>query len=193
MLTTRIILKVLATALLCLAVCAGAASAATVTVRVEGSSETLLPADAGHYHRRSRRQGRQLRTLLLRAAMPSARSRSRRTANWIGTGRKLRLGYSVGNDPRREPHVLQQPTYWAFWIDNAYSEKGICEADLHDGDTPAVLPRLNSDECPPPPNPLGIEAPALSHAGGSRVPVTVTSYAERDGHPLARGGRDDRL
>ncbi len=183
MLTTRTILKVLTAALLCLAVSAGAAAAATVTVRVEGSTETLLlptlttttgapvvkDANPEHFCSGNHAVG------ALDIATAGNWSGSWFPASEFGPGE-----YSV-ETILGESHLFTGPTYWEFWIDNAPSEKGVCSKEIHDGDTLLFFPSCFG-ECPPPSNPLGIEAPALA-ATGARVPVTVTSYANGSGTP----------
>ena len=180
----RITLAVLATCLVLLlptAATAVAAEPATVTVRIEGSSETLLPptqvttnaapivkdGNSEHFCPGTNAVG----------ALQAATS-----GNWSGTwfpASEFGPGeYSV-ETILGESHLFSGPTYWEFWIDNAPSEKGVCSKEIHGGDTLLFFPSCFG-ECPPPSNPLSIEAPSNA-AAGAKVPVTVTSYANSSG------------
>src|SRR5258708_2736875 len=176
-------LAVLATCLLLLLAAANAAAAepATVTVRVEGSSETLVPptqvttnaapiVKEGNPHR----SGPGTKAIgALQAATAGSWSGSWFPASEFGPGE-----YSV-ETILGESHLFSGPTYWEFWIDDAPSEKGVCSKEIHSGDTLLFFPSCFG-ECPPPSNPLGIEAPPNA-AAGAMVPVTVTSYANSSG------------
>jgi hypothetical protein len=182
--TTRTIsLAVIAACLLALAGSGTAAAAepATVTVRVEGSSETLLPetqvttttspvvkdGNSEHFCSGTNAVG------ALQLATGGNWS-----GTWFGASEFGPGEYSV-ETILGESHLFTGPTYWEFWIDNAPSEKGVCSKEIHNGDTLLFFPSCFG-ECPPPSNPLGIEAPAVATTAVP-VPVTVTSYANAGG------------
>ena len=169
-------------ALFVLASAALAAGPATVTVRVEGSSETLLQP-----------------TLVTTTTAPvvkdgnSAHSCTGTSAagalqlatggNWNGEWFSG-LGYSV-ETIEGQSFPFTQPFYWSFWLDGKPATTGICEAELSSGDSILFFPECFSETigvCPPAPNPLGIEAPTVAEVGAP-IAVTVTSYANATGTP----------
>ncbi|MEA2216031.1 MAG: hypothetical protein QOK19_1592 [Solirubrobacteraceae bacterium] len=180
--TTRTIsLTVIAACLLAGGGTAVAAEPATVTVRVEGSSETLLPptqvttttspvvkdGNPEHFCSGTNAVG------ALQLATGGNWS-----GTWFGASEFGPGEYSV-ETILGESHLFTGSTYWEFWIDNAPSEKGVCSKEVHNGDTLLFFPSCFG-ECPPPSNPLGIDAPDVATTAVP-VPVTVTSYANAGG------------
>ena len=174
----RLALSAAALAAAALALAVSSASAdetATVTVRVEGQNATLLAP-----------------TVVTTTAAPVVKDGKPEDScsgydaigalelatggNWEGTW-YAGFGYSW-ETILGESHTFEGNSYWAFWQNDAYSEKGICEATLHNGDTLLFAPSAAEGE--PTPEPLGLQAPA--EAGlGEPVPVTVLAYANATG------------
>lgn len=160
-----------------------AAGPATVTVRVEGAAETKLPPTTVTT----------TTTPVVKDGNP-AHSCAGTTAagalelatggNWGGkwyTG----LDYAV-ESIEGEDLSLSSSSYWTFWLDNKLAPEGVCEAELSPGDSILFFPECFG-ECPTPPNPLGIEAPATAEVG-KPVKVIVTSYANASGNPSPASG-----
>jgi hypothetical protein len=163
-----------------LASSATAAGPATVTVRVEGPTETLVPPT-------------RLTTTtapVVKDGVPadSCTGTSAAGALQLATGGNWSgkwfsgLGYSV-ETVEGQSYPFTQPYYWSFWLDNKPSTGGICEVELNPGDSVLFFPECFSETsgvCPPSPNPLGVEAPATAEVG-KPVTVAVISYANATG------------
>ena len=185
MVTSSRIYLALCTVCLSLAVLASAALAAepaTVTVRVEGPTETLVPPT----------QLTTTTTSVVKDGEPADACTGTSAAgalqiatggNWSGkwfTG----LGYSV-ETIEGQSYPFTQPYYWNFWLDNKPSTAGICEVELNPGDSVLFFPECFSETsgvCPTAPNPLGIEAPTTAEVG-KPIAIAVTSYANATGAP----------
>jgi hypothetical protein len=163
-----------------------AAAPASVTVRVEGVSQTLIPP-----------------TTLTTTTSPVVKDGNpadsctgtsaagaldlATSGNWNGAWFGGGLGYAV-ETVAGESHLFEPgaPTnfFWSVWIDNAPSSLGLCGAELSNGDSVLLFPECFSEveACPAPPNPLGISAPAAAEPG-SPITVTVTSHANATGAP----------
>ncbi len=164
-----------------------AAEPATVTVRVEGTNRTLLPA-----------------TTVTTTGAPVVKDGNSAdycpgtnavgaldiatAGNWSGswyesssTETSPAGEYSV-ETILGESHLFTGPTYWEFWIDDTPSNLGVCSKTIQTGDTLLFFPGCYGAECPPPANPLGVQAPATALVG-ERVPITVTSYENGSGAP----------
>src|SRR4029077_11819372 len=159
-----------------------AAGPATVTVRVEGPSETLVPST----------QVTTTTTPVVKDGNPadSCTGTSAAGALQLATGGNWNgqwfsgLGYSV-ETIEGQSFPFTQPYYWNFWLDDKPATTGICEAELNPGDSILFYPECfstTSGVCPASPNPLGIEAPTVA-AVGTPVTATVTSYASASGAP----------
>jgi hypothetical protein len=152
---------------------ARAASPATVTVRVEGLTHTLLPPtqvtttaapvikDGNEAHVCSGTSGA--------GALELATGGS-----WNGTWFESQHEYSV-ETILGESHIFESGApanyFWNFWLDDRESSLGACGAQLNQGDRLLFYPSCFGSACPPTPTPLEIEAPPSAEAG---VPVTVT-------------------
>jgi hypothetical protein len=168
--------------LLVLAAAAPAAEPATVTVEVEGLSETKAPP----------MQVTTTTAAVVKnnaAGMPEGSCPGTNAAgalqlatagNWNGKwyggevkeGKFKGLGYAIEMIDG-ESHAFGSGYFWQFWLnDKAEEEEGVCEAELHAGDRVLLFPCSESGVCP---TPLGIEAPAVANAGEA-VTVTVKQY-----------------
>ncbi len=157
-----------------------AAEPATVTVRVEGSSRTLLPA-----------------TVVTTNATPVVKDGKPEDScpgtnaigaleqatggNWSGPWFKG-LGYSW-ETILGESHTYPSTGYWGFWFNGAFAEQGICGQTLKTGDSLLFAP-VECEECTP--AVLGVEAPA-SAAPATPVQVTVVEYGP-SGTPTPAAG-----
>ncbi len=150
---------------------------ATVTVRIEGSTETLLPA-----------------TVVTTTGAPVVKDGTHSCDGYDAIG-ALDLathsdwsgqwfdgeGYTV-ETLLGESHPLSSNPYWGIWFDDAYAKKGVCQQTLRTGDTLLFAPAET-----PAPSPLGIEVPSTATIG---VPVTVAvvSYSDANGEPSPAAG-----
>jgi len=191
MLTSRRIPLALLPACLLLSLFASSAAAggpATVTVRVEGLTETKLPP-----------------TQVTTAAVPVVKDANAEHAcsgtsalgalqlatagNWSGPwngGFKQYEIYSVEG----ESHVFEPQAsanyFWSLWIDEREAEVGACEAELQPGDRVLFFPSCFGSACPPSPSPLGIEAPASANVGDP-VAVAVKKFSSAGAATAAAG------
>jgi hypothetical protein len=166
-----------------------AAGPATVTVRVEGQTQTLVPP-----------------TLITTTSQPVVKDGKPEDAcpgtsdagalelatagNWGGKwfGGKVKegqfegLGYSI-ETVAGENHSFGSGAFWELWINHIASEKGACEAPAEAGQEILFAPCSETvSECPT----LGIEAPASANVG-EPVGVTVKRY-KASGEASAAGG-----
>jgi hypothetical protein len=155
-----------------------AAGPATVTVRVEGATETKLPPTVVTT----------TTTPVVKDGNPEHGCAGTTAAgalelathgSWNGTWFEG-FGYSV-ETILGESLPFSSGSFWNYWFDNKPSSVGVCEGEVSSGDSILFFPECFG-ECPPPPNPLGIEAPAVAEAG-QPVTVTVTSYNHESGAP----------
>jgi hypothetical protein len=166
-------------ALFCLLVPSSAVAAgapASVTVRVEGLTETKV-----------------LPTLVTTTAAPvikdgnsadscpgtSAAGALELATKGAWSGKWFSgLGYSV-ETIESESYPFTQPYFWTFWLNHKSQEVGVCGVELESGDEVLLFPECFSEkvgECPAvAPTPLAIEAPATANVG-ENVTVTVKQY-----------------
>lgn len=159
-----------------------AGTLATVTVRVEGATGTLLaPTQVTTTTTPVVKDGNPEHACTGTSAAGALELAT--AGNWSGTW-FAGFGYSVETIVG-ESHSFSSPAYWAIWLDNKPAS-AFCEAELSSGDSLLLFPEC-SGECPAGPSPLGIEAPAVAEVG-QPVNVTVTSYANPSGAPSASKG-----
>jgi hypothetical protein len=162
-----------------------AAEPATVTVRVEGLSETKLPAtqvttttapiDADGNAEDSCAGTSALGALQLATGGDWS-------GPWNGEFKQYEI-YAIEG----ESHVFEKEAlanyFWSFWLDDKEESVGACEAELHGGDQVLFFPSCYGTACPSPPLPLGLEAPAAADVGES-VPLTLIRYGTQgEGSP----------
>jgi len=173
------VLAFVGAALLGLLAAAGAAAEPTsVTVRVEGLSETKLPPtpvalgtapvvkDGNASHACG--GGTALAALELATG-----------GNWNGPWNSKFNQYEIFSI-EGETHEFEPSSkanyFWSFWLDEKESEVGACEAQLQPGDRLLFFPSCFGEACPSPaPLPLGVQAPA-SAGVGEAVQVTVSRF-----------------
>ena len=183
MLISRRIFPVVGVVCLVLSVLACAALAAgpaTVTVRVEGAAGTVLaPTQVTTTTAPVVKEGHSCSGTSAAGALQLATS-----GNWSGSW--FEPGGFFVESIDGDSYAGSPSGYWSFWLDNKPASKGICESELETGASILFFPECFG-ECPEPPNPLGIEAPAVAEVG-KPVTVTVTSYANSNGAPSPASG-----
>ncbi len=166
---------------LVLLVCAPAALAGTpasVTVRVEGLTETKLAS-----------------TLVTTTTAPVVKDgveadscpgtsalgalQLATAGNWSGPWDATENQYEIFGI-EGETHEFEESSsanyYWSFWLNNKEATVGACDAELESGDQVLFFPACYGTTCPTPePTPLAIEAPATANSGEA-VNVTVKQY-----------------
>jgi hypothetical protein len=167
-----------------------AAGPASVVVRVEGTTATLIPPTEVTTTTSSVvKDGNPAHSCLGTSAAGALQLAT--SGNWSGTWFSG-LGYSV-ETIAGESHLFEEGAatnyFWAFWLNNKPATAGVCETELSSGESILFFPECFSETnaCPPSPNPLGITAPGVAEAG-SPITVTVTSYASATGAPSPAAG-----
>jgi hypothetical protein len=180
MLTSRRLSAALGAVYLSLAVVSTALASgpATVTVRVEGLSETKLAST----------QVTTTATPVVKDGNPehACSGTSALGALELGTGGSWSGPWNSGFKQYEiysiegETHLFEPSSsanyYWSLWIDEKEASVGACEAELAPGDRVLFFPACFGSACPPPLSPLGIQAPASANVG-EPISVTVTTYA----------------
>jgi hypothetical protein len=153
-----------------------AAGPATVTVEVEGASETKVPpmqvttttAAVVKNNSEGHPEGSCTGTSAAGALELAT------AGNWGGKWYGGALGYGV-ESIAGESYPFTGSYFWDFWLNNkAEEEHGICGVELNAGDRVLLFP-CHFEMGVACPTPLGIEAPAVANAGEA-VTVTVKQY-----------------
>ncbi len=185
MLKSRAVPKALLFACLLSLVLASLAHAApaSVTVRVEGANQTLLPETTVTTNGVAvEKDGNPEHTCSGASAAGALQQAT--SGNWNGAWFKG-LGYSVetilGETHAFEPGVPAN-YFWAYWLDHKAATAGICEGELSAGDSILFFPECSSESeaCPAAPSPLALSAPSVAERG-SPITVSVISYANATG------------
>jgi hypothetical protein len=175
----RTLLVLCAVCLFLLAFVSTTLAAGSVTVRVEGLTETkLLPTqviltgtpvvkDGNVEHACGGNTG--VGALQLATG-----------GNWTGpwnSGFKQYEIYSIEG----ENHVFEKGAsanyFWSFWLNDKESEVGACEAEVKAGDHVLFFPSCFGTACPQPtPTPLEVEAASSANVG-EPTPVTVKRFS----------------
>jgi hypothetical protein len=170
---------------------ARAAEPATVTVRVEGASHTLVPpTEVSTTTATVVKDGNVAHSCPGTSAAGALQLAT--SGDWSGMWFSG-LGYSV-ETIAGESHLFEAGVpanyFWTLWLDNKPSSSGVCGAELNPGDSILLFPECFSEAgaCPPAPNPLGVTATPGVVEVGAPVSVTVTSYANGNGAPSAAAG-----
>ncbi len=168
---------------LVLASLANAAAPASVTVRVEGAEQTLLPATSVTTNGVAVEKDGNAEHTCSGASAAGALQQAT-SGNWNGAWFGG-IGYSV-ETILGETHAFESGApanyFWAYWLDDKASTAGICEGEVSSGDSILFFPECFSESgaCPAAPNPLALSAPADAERG-SPITVSVTSYANASG------------
>jgi hypothetical protein len=182
-------------ALTCLALSLGATATpafagapATVTVRVEGATETKLPVtQVTTTTEPVVKDGNPADSCPGTNAIGALQLAT--AGNWSGkwfggglVGGKFKgLGYEVAT-VLGEGHAFGSGAFWDFWYDNREATEGPCEHELQPGDQILLFPCPESaKECLP----LGVEAPG-SAGVGEAIQITVKKYTSAgEGSPVS--------
>jgi hypothetical protein len=179
---TRLLLTTLAVAMLSDCALARAegtpATLATASVRVEGTSETLLPATP-------------VTTTLAPVVNDGNPSHACAGTSALGGLQDATGGHWSGHWSESlhqyevlsvlgETHLFEPLSranyFWSFWLNDKRSEVGLCEATLRQGDRLLMVAECFGEACPSPePLPLEVESPSTVNAGEA-VAVTVRRY-----------------
>jgi hypothetical protein len=173
---------------LCLSVAPALAETGSVSVRVEGISETLLPpTQATTTTVPMTKDGNPAHACPGTSALAALNTAT--SGNWDGPWNKNFSQYELFTIAG-ETHLFEPASeanfFWAFWLDERESEIGACEAQVQPGDRVLFFPACFGAACPPPQTPLGIEAPATANVGEA-VPVRVKIYTSA-GEAAAKAG-----
>jgi uncharacterized protein YodC (DUF2158 family) len=169
---------------------AQAAVPATVTVRIEGTSQTLLPTTSVTTNDAVvEKDGNPEHTCSGASAAGALEQAT--SGRWSGEWFKG-IGYSV-ETLLGETHAFEPGApanfFWTYWLDGKPSSVGICGGELSSGESVLFFPECFSEvgACSAAPNPLGLSAPAVAEQGAP-VAVSVTSYANASGAPSPAAG-----
>ena len=136
---------------------------ANVTVRVEGTSATLVPETAVTTTTTPvLRDGHDCSGTSALGALDAVTGSA-----WAGTW-FAGLGWSV-ETIKGERHAFPDSGYWALWLNEAYSELGLCGAELQEGDDVLVVPANDGPI-------LDLRAVPATVAPGQPVTVTVLEH-----------------
>jgi hypothetical protein len=156
-------------------VAAPVALAANVTVRVEGTADTLVPrtrvttsagtftkdGDSSHSCSRNSAGG----------ALEAATA-----GDWGGTWDDL--GDYLVQTIRSEAHLggPTPDTYWSFWVNYKFAPAGVCGTAMQEGDEVLFFPGCYGTGCDGDPSPLRITSAPASASAGRAFDVRVVQY-----------------
>lgn len=168
---------------LCVPAVAFAAAPATVTVRVEGQSATLIPlTEVTTTTQPVVKDGKPEDSCPGTSGAGALEVAT--SGNWSGQWFGGELGYAV-ETIAGESYPFTGNTFWDLWINNrAEEEHGVCGAAMQTGDQVLLFPcNFETGPCP---QPLGVEAPEAANVG-EPVTVSVQRYGS-EGTPSAAAG-----
>jgi hypothetical protein len=157
-------------------VAAPAALAANVTVRVEGTADTLVPrttvttsagtftkdGDTSHSCSRNSAGG----------ALEAATA-----GDWDGAWDGSSSDYLV-QKIKGEAHLAgpSPDTYWSFWVNYQFASAGVCGTPMQEGDEVLLFPGCYGGPCTGDPTPLRITSAPASASAGKAFDVRVVQY-----------------
>jgi hypothetical protein len=162
-----------------------AAGPADVDVRVEGTSDTLVP--------RAR-----VTTTTAPVGKPGDGTCSGTSALGAldrATGGDWGGVFSTTYGPQYEVRTIKGEThwapfgsdpapYWTFWVNYRVAEQGLCDTELQEGDEVLMFPDCYGSQCGgPSPTPLRISGVPASARPGDTATVTVEEFAVSSGWP----------
>ena len=150
-----------------------AAGPATVTVRVEGQSATLLPpTQVTTTTEPVVKDGISTDSCPGTSALGALQQAT--GGNWSGPWEASFKQYEIFSI-EGENHAFGGGSFWELWVNHVASEVGACEAMPETGQEVLLFPcSETATECP---GPLGIEASATADVGA--VAVTVKKYSAK--------------
>ena len=168
-------LVAVATATALLSAAANAGTSAPITVRVEGTSATLLPSTkVVPSNAKVTKNGVAADSCSGRSAAGALESAThgKWTATWSASFKSYYLtgieGLTFGSSGSE---------YWAFWVNDAPSAEGICTYDPKPGDRLLFFPNCYGKNCPKGGGVLDVRAPAVAVVG-KPFALQVISYSD---------------
>ncbi len=160
-----------------------AAGPATVTVEVEGLTETKLPPTQVTTTTvpvvKDNKEGNPEGSCAGTSAAGALQLAT--GGNWSGPWSSKYNQYEIFTI-EGETHLFEEGSkanyYWSFWLNDKESTEGACETELEAGDRVLFFPACYGEDCPPSPTPLGLEAPPSADAN-EPVTVTVSQYTAK--------------
>jgi hypothetical protein len=145
---------------------AGPAHAASVSVRIEGDTRTLASATVATSGSSVGKPGDP--TCAGNTALDALNAAT--GGNWDGPF-YAGLGYAP-ESLLGEAHVFAAGSYWAFWLNDAYSAAGVCDVAVQEGDELLFFPDCATTGCTPV-TPLRLGAVPATVRPGQAVAVRV--------------------
>src|SRR3954453_1098932 len=177
---THLLRGVLAAVLATSALCAPA-SAATVTVRVEGDTTTLVPlTSVTTQPGQVVKDGNPAHSCDAEHAIGALERAT--GGDWNGTWFNG-LGYSV-DTVKGESHNGANNDFFSFWIDGKSASQGVCDQTLADGDELLFYPDCFGAGCQSP-SPLDLTVPATAQKGAPFNVHAVTLDGSGGSSPAA--------
>jgi len=164
---------------------AAATSASAITVRVEGTTKTLLRTTAVTLGSgKVVKDGKPADSCAGHSAAGALELATR--GDWSGTWSASYKAYFLTSiEGLSFPSTGAE--FWAFWVNNAPSASGICGYDPKPGDSLLFFPDCYGKTCPKSAGVLGVKAPAVATVG-SPYTVSVTAYSDAKGTPSKAAG-----
>jgi hypothetical protein len=149
------------------------ASAANVTVRVEGDAQTLLPRTAVTTSADVR---------VGKPGQPTCDGTSALAAldkatggNWAGPYSSQFSTYSI-ETLMGETHDASTSSYWPLWVNYTYASMGVCGQQVQEGDELLFVPECYAAGCTPA-SPLRLSGLPATVTPGASVTVRVDEYS----------------
>jgi hypothetical protein len=168
---------------------AQAGEPATVTVRVEGLNQTLLPAtQVTTTAAPVIDDGNPAHACIGTSAMGALQLATNWSGPWYAGSSEYEI-FSIAGETHMFEEGAPANYYWSFWLNETESSKGACGVEMHNGDRLLFFPACYGEACPHNPAlPLGIEAPASANVA-EPVAVTVDRYSESGTPSPVEGAR----
>ena len=148
------------------------AGAATVTVRVEGETGTLVPRTAVTTTTAAVGKPGQPTCDGSSALGPLDRATG---GDWSGPYDAGFQTYSL-ETIKGETHNAGSSSYWPFWINYTYASVGVCSQPVQEGDELLFMPECYATGCTPA-SPLRLSGVPATVAPGASVTVKVAEYS----------------
>jgi hypothetical protein len=164
---------------------AAATSASTITVRVEGTTKTLVPATAVTLGAANVvKDGKAADSCPGKSAAGALEVATH--GDWGGTWSASYKAYFL-TSIEGLTFASTGAEYWAFWVNDAPSAAGVCGYNPKPGDSLLFFPDCYGKKCPKSAGVLGVKAPAVATVGRPYT-VSVTAYSDAKGTPSKASG-----
>ena len=162
-----------------------AAAATATTVRVEGTTKTLVPTTAVSLGSTAIvKDGKTADSCPGRSAAGALQLATH--GDWNGTWSASYHAYFLTSiEGLTFPSTGAE--YWAFWVNDAPAASGICGYLPKPGDSLLFFPDCFGKKCPKSAGVLGVKAAAVATIG-RRYAVSVTAYSDAKGAPSKAAG-----